>query len=124
MTMGRMNNMSKFTDAVEAQARREGLSGSSYISPGITSICEDCRDAYDFCCEHSMQYTLDNNDVDEEGSFSHSSCDLCGSHLSGNRYSAHFFECGDPKKALYHIEVCTDCVLYLANGDEPEEWEE
>jgi hypothetical protein len=116
--------MSKFTDAVEAQAKREGLPGSVAIAPGFTSICEQCQDNHGFCCEHSANHAWENGKVCDEGSFSWYSCDLCGSHIGGDRFPAHFFEDDDHRKTLYHIEVCVDCLTYLANGDEPEEWEE
>lgn len=114
--------MSAFTDAVEAQARREGLRGSGSIAPGFTSICGECRDTYGFCCEHSARHAAENEGIYEEGRFSWSSCDLCGSRLGGDRYAAHFFVDDDPQKDVIHIEVCVDCLMYLANGDEPEDW--
>ena len=114
--------MSNFTDAVESQARREGLPGSNSIAPGFTSICPDCREAHGFCCEHSAQNAWKNGDIEEDGHFSSYPCDLCGSSLGGDRYAAHFFADDNPQKELCHIEVCVDCRLYLANGDEPELW--
>lgn len=114
--------MSDFTDAVEAQSKREGLRGSGSIAPGFTSICGDCRDRYDFCCEHSANAAWEAGEIEEEGSFSWTPCDLCGSHLGGDRHAAHFFIDDDPQKDIIHIEVCIDCLMYLANGDEPEEW--
>ena len=114
--------MSKFTTAVEAQARREGLPGSIAISPGFCYTCGDCRDHHGFCCEHSARVAYDSGYFYEDDNFSWDSCDLCGSSLGGNRYPAHFFVDDNPQKEIVHIEVCCDCYFYLASGDEPEDW--
>ena len=46
---------------------------------------------------------------------------LC--NLGGNRYAAHAFIEIRGKERLCHLSICTDCVLFLANGEEPETWE-
>jgi len=70
----------------------------------------------------------------EEPSFGSHDCDGCGSNLAGDRHPAHaitkryrFQEAyyglapsGD--EYILHLSVCTDCLMYLANGDEPEGW--
>lgn len=54
----------------------------------------------------------------DEPSFSWSPCGICGSRLGGDREAWHYVHAGK----LYHNgDACTDCVLYLANGDAPEE---
>ena len=71
----------------------------------------------------------------EEPSFSSAQCDGCGSTLAGDRHPAHAtarrylpqeryygLRPSGPEYIL-HLDICTDCVLYLANGDEPENWE-
>lgn len=66
----------------------------------------------------------------DEGSFSWSNCDTCWSRLGGNRYAAHALipldKPKDPSRPLMgaevlHLEVCTDCLIFIANGDLPEE---
>jgi len=59
----------------------------------------------------------------EEGSFSWSECDACGSTLGGDRHPAHGLlpKDGIPR-GMIHLDVCSDCLCYLANGDEPEQW--
>jgi len=55
-----------------------------------------------------------------EPSFAWSECGICGSRLGGNREVWHYVHGGK----LYHADdACTDCVLYLATGDAPEDWD-
>ena len=61
-------------------------------------------------------------DTDDEGGFSWSPCDVCGSHLGGDRFKATMCNPG-----LEHVDdeievsICTDCVVFSANGDLPTE---
>ena len=55
-----------------------------------------------------------------EGSFSWSACGSCGSSLGGYRFEAHAFE-PTPNSVVYDIKICVDCLMFHANGDEPEE---
>lgn len=81
----------------------------------------------------------------EEGGFSWHACDCCGSRLGGSRFPAHGFLSQKLAEALakippgspdgqvlrqeafdhsrIHLDICQDCLLFLANGDEPETWE-
>lgn len=100
------------------EALEHNLRGLSHVSAGACPTCEHCGpfdpDDCDAC------------DVANEGGFSWSSCDACGSSLGGDRYPAHGFskpfDNGDD--ILVHLDVCADCLCYLANGDVPEDWEE
>ena len=42
-----------------------------------------------------------------------------GSRLGGDRHAAHGL---DQNGDLVHMDVCIDCLLFLANGDEPSDW--
>ena len=56
----------------------------------------------------------------EEVGFSWYGCDLCGTELGGDRH--HVTHANDgPFSRVY---CCTDCALYMANGDTPEGYEE
>jgi hypothetical protein len=60
----------------------------------------------------------------EELGFSWHSCDLCGSHLGGDRHEVVILYPG--KAGLLEAETlsgCGDCLFYAANGDLPETWE-
>lgn len=104
------------------KAYYNGLKGLKFESSGFSYTCQTCIDAHGFCCEHSAKAAWENNEISDEGSFSWDACDLCGSHLGGNRYSAHAVT-DDASQDDIHLEICQDCLLYMANGDLPEEWE-
>ena len=55
-----------------------------------------------------------------EPSFSWAPCECCGSSLGGDRYPAHGIDPDDANGSVVHLDVCADCLMYLANGDEPE----
>lgn len=55
--------------------------------------------------------------------FSWRDCESCKSELGGDRHEVFAV----PKHRITGIEVlsvCTDCLMYIANGDEPENWED
>ena len=57
--------------------------------------------------------------VYSDPSFSGEPCGICGSHFAGDREPFHYLMRGE----IEHSEgACVDCVVYLANGDEPEQW--
>lgn len=53
----------------------------------------------------------------EDLGFSHRCCDLCDS-LPGDRYSSHTMCDGE---IVDDLEVCVDCIMYIANGELPED---
>lgn len=89
--------------------------GIEHISTGIYSKCCDCQNAYDLE-EAELEAACQADEVVDEGGFSWSQCDACGSHLGGNRYAAHGFT---DAKTVIHLDVCEDCLIFIANGDEP-----
>jgi hypothetical protein len=92
--------MSKFTDAIDSN-----LGEFELIAVGMTEDCDECPDGED------------------EGFFSWSACDSCGSTLGGTRYAAHAVKkTGVLDTEIMHIDICVDCLMYHANGDEPEAW--
>lgn len=113
--------MSEYTEAVDRQ-----LAGLEFVSPGLAAICWTCRRAHD--CETVRQLAdlilTGDAAAGNERHFSPARCDACGTTLGGNRYAAHGFLDTDPDRGkLLHLEICEDCLFYLANGDEPEHWE-
>lgn len=104
---------SEFVQAIEHYT-----DGLTHLSVGVCSSCSDCQESHGFCCEYTLEHAIEHEGYSDEGSFSWSYCDTCGSHLGGNRYDAHAFL--DEK--LIHLSVCVDCLMYIANGDEPENW--
>ena len=135
--------MSEFNEAVE-----RGLRGLTAVSTGTCPGCDECRGAHglygieededgffvpdrpgkvvyfpteDEATREAMALfdeDCSSGCCDDEGSFSHGSCGICGSHLGGTRFYWHGLD--DLTGTLYHFnDACTDCVMYLANGDEP-----
>ncbi len=96
-----------------ARAVNHGLDGLTNVSAGAIATCDECLANKLHC---SML-----------------TCDACGSPLGGNRYPAHgIVQIRDPadeggpqtiEGTLLHLDVCEDCLVYLANGDEPANWE-
>ena len=65
--------------------------------------------------------------VIDEGSFSWAGCGICGSTLGGDLEPWHYIvpdENGSVAGGTieHSHDACTDCVMYLANGDEPDQW--
>ena len=105
--------MSAYTDAVE-----RNLKGLEAVSTGFCPGCEECQDAYGLTAEEAEE-KWSNGEIDSDPSFSWSACECCGSSLGGDREVAHAILDGE----IIHMDgFCVDCVMYLANGDEPEEW--
>jgi len=103
--------MSKFTERVDRY-----LEGLEHVSTGDCPGCVDCgledvTDAND---------CIDRIEIASEGSFSWSPCECCDSSLGGDRHPAHAV---NPEGDILHLDVCQDCLMYLANGEEPEEGE-
>ena len=70
-------------------------------------------------CREGFDVGYSGGCFDDEASFSWGSCGICGDNLGGDRYHWHGLD--DLTGTLYHFDdACTDCVMYLANGEEPE----
>lgn len=111
--------MSKFTDAINHYC------DDMHVAVGAAACCDECRQAYD------IDSDLTDDEAQEilydaaEASFSWSQCDSCGSTLGGDRHEAHGLIDGDDGCGLIilHMSICSDCMIYHANGEEPETWE-
>ena len=106
--------MSDFTASMDQQ-----LEGIEHVSSGAIANCGECWDGF------TDQDDDEARELAEEPSFSRYSCDGCGSVLGGDRHPAHGVLTEDrfsPEDQIIHLDICTDCLLYLANGDEPEDW--
>ena len=107
--------MSRFTAAIERNWR------DYLIFPGASPNCRRCGDIGKDD-EEAIQLA-------NEGSFSWSACGSCNSGLGGDRYASHaihkqaFGPDAQRPGDVHHIEICVDCLMFHANGDEPENWE-
>lgn len=115
--------MSKFTDSIAHYL--DGL----HIATGSAASCPECCEAFgldpDADTDENQAAMYESGD---EGGFSWSQCDSCGTTLGGDRHTAHGWPTEpaldlDAINTLYHLSICTDCLLFHANGDEPESWE-
>lgn len=108
--------MSAFTDAFAI-----GIHGLKGVSTGTCPGCPTCMDADGCADEAAHRAMLDTEQCpSSEGHFSWSPCGICGTKLPGDRSAWHWV---DPKDGVVHEDdACTDCVMFLANGTEPEDW--
>ncbi len=101
-----------YCDAVERWTE-----GMEAVSSGDCPGCEECAEAHDMTPEEHAEAWGSMDGV--EASFSHSSCGVCGCHLGGDRHVWHWL---DKNNEIRHEDdMCTDCVMYFANGDVPED---
>ena len=105
--------------------------GKTFLSVGVypPEPCRPCAgsgvlgdDSCDHCSGRGTSCdcpTCEDSDPEnsEGGGFSWSSCDTCDSRLGGDRYAAHY---RDDTRAVHHLDVCTDCLMFIANGDLPD----
>ena len=110
--------MEKMTDFEKAFF--DGLGSLKFESTGFCCGCPECRDNHSIEDEATDRELWENGSIEDEGHFSWEPCELCGSHLGGDRYAAHAVDKDDE---IVHFDVCVDCVMYMANGDLPENWE-
>lgn len=104
----------------EDNIKRQSESYSKGVFSGFSIRCGECLYAYDICCKHKAEYMMENNQIIEEPNFSWSPCDLCQTSLGGDRHIAHGL---DENYDEIHLEICTDCLMYISNGELPEDWE-
>ena len=104
--------MSKFTDSIDSN-----LAGIDHVATGLASCCGECCSAFGLD-EDEMREGCETGAIFDEGGFSSSGCDSCGSNLAGDLFAAHGFDKHDD---VIHLDICVDCLLFHANGDEPEE---
>jgi hypothetical protein len=124
-TTGLTTAQQKYVESVEHY-----LKGLTFVSPGLCPSCSECLSSFNYrnyrdeegdgneirTAEEQFAEDIENGEVDDEGGFSSSQCDSCGSTMAGDRYAAHGV--GTNGKIL-HLDVCADCLVYLANGDIP-----
>lgn len=107
--------MSKFTEAHE-----QGAKQFKYMSIGVCGGCATCADQNSYDDMALFSEDVAEGKACDEGYFSHAPCIICGSKLGGYRYAVHSI---DEDDNLQHDDgACQDCLVYWANGGEPEEW--
>ena len=91
--------------------------GLEAISCGLCSKCSDCQSTFDVG-ETQLEWIIQNGLCDD-GGISRSGCDTCGNSLYQLLYAGHAWMQLDGKQVLTHLEICQDCMLYIANGQLP-----
>ena len=86
-----------------------GTADGWHLSPGTAP--GTCGEG---ACEHATDEDPD------EGGFSRSGCDTCGSGLGGTLHAGHLLRGHGDTFECIHVEICVDCLLFSANGDLPE----
>jgi len=105
--------MSDYTERVE-----HNLKGLEAVSSGICPGCQECADTWtDGDLEH-LKDEWPTGGFCDEGSFSKQGCSVCGNPLGNTLFAWHAILDGE---IVHFDDMCPDCVMYLANGDEPEE---
>lgn len=98
------NQYAKYQGRVE-----RGLKGLEHVSTGPCPGCNDCG--------LSESPTEAEYDAAQDGGFSWSGCDVCGSGLGGTRHPAHGFrKMPEGPDRMIHLNVCSDCLHFIEYG--------
>jgi len=111
--------MAEYTKRQQAylEAVERNLYGCEGVSTGPCPGCPQCA-SYAGMGEEEHREAWEAGKIESEPYFSWSPCDVCGSPLGGDREDLHYVSEGE----IYHGgEVCVDCMIYLANGDVPDD---
>ncbi len=91
----------------------------SCIDAGLLAMCPECQNNLGQS-GYELQESIDRDNVVNEGSFSWTPCDICGSTFGGDRYVAHgIVKDYEDTRVIEHYDICGDCLLYLDAGDVP-----
>jgi hypothetical protein len=109
------------------EAVTKGTEGMQAISSGECPGCEQCAESHRMTPEEHASAWHSGTIEGYSSDFSWRPCGICGTHLGGDREVWHWIQ-GNPGEDLkgreinHESDMCRDCVLYLANGDLPEQW--
>ncbi len=106
---------SEFAAAVE-----RGLAGCIAPSIGICPGCSTCADTWTDGDLAALAEGVECGEIESESSFSWGGCVVCGSTLGGDREPLHWID--DAGEICHEFGACVDCIIYMANGDEPSDW--
>lgn len=111
--------MSEYTDAVA-----RGLEGMTGVSTGACPGCPQCMEHDGHTDEEEHRLAVSEGRECSDSHFSWRPCGICGTRLGGDRERWHWVSVdAEGKRTIEHEDdACTDCVLYLAHGTEPENW--
>lgn len=102
-------------------AMDRNLDGLTAVSTGVCPGCVECMDTHEYTDKEVFEEAWSSGDVHEDPHFSWRGCEVCGSSLGGSFEVWHGI---DAKGEILHgSRACVNCVVFLANGDLPERWE-
>ncbi len=84
-------------------------SGYNHFCTGGASSCIICN-------PEGLDGDTYNAHNENEGSFSSCPCELCNSHLGGDRHAAHGIEGPAHNFNVIHYDICVDCLYYIEYG--------
>ena len=101
--------------AAEFTTRVDAHFANLRVAPGPSFGCRECglEDVLSHDADAQARY-----DAACDSFFTWSRCPACGG-LAGDRHAVHFWS--DDGTIDGHEDVCSDCLLYIANGDVPDE---
>jgi hypothetical protein len=108
--------MSEYTDAFELN-----MKDVEAPSVGACPGCETCWEHFGPDAETIEEFDemYERGEVCDEASFSWHGCACCGTSLGGDRHVWHYIW---DDEIVHDDDCCTDCALFMSNGDEPEDW--
>ena len=103
------------------EAIADNTKGLTAVSTGLCPGCQECMEKHPGIGQTREQFeeAIANGTIVQEPFFSWLECDLCGSPLGG--YYEPWHAAGADGEIVHGARACVDCVLYLANGDLPED---
>ena len=89
-----------------------------HVAIGLLGTCRECQSQHAATPREFYSGVHETQEIFDEGHFSWSQCDLCGSHFGGDRFAAHASQEVGGKWTHTHLDVCADCLFALANGED------
>ena len=110
---------SSWSDYQPRECERDGGDTLGWEVWAVKGSWYETEEAAETAAREAFEEAWSTQGVPDEGHFSWRPCGICGTTLGGTRESWHGVDRVTGRS--YHFDdACTDCVVYLANGDEPE----
>lgn len=109
--------MIRYTGQERSDNATERENELGHVAPGLYGACEICQSAYGMAPREFYNRVHEVQDIEDEGSFSWHTCELCNSHFGGDRFAAHASKEVHGKWEHTHLDVCSDCLMATANGE-------
>ena len=94
----------------------------SEFSAAVALYCQGLDTVSVGCLGEECKHADGNPEHTCEPFFSWAQCDSCGSTLGGDRDVAFGLWTDEGEHCRIEMTICTDCIMFHANGEEPDEW--